>query len=368
VLLVGIAALTLAQMLWVLILQFGDLILLFVFAWVISFLLEPVVASLSRIQWLPRPGAVLIVYAALLITLSAGTTLLIPVLVTQTEAAVQRFPELEQHLRSWFSGIDAALASHGLSMADYTAQITRPLESIGPALVSNAVSVATATASVLAQVTLVLVLSLYFMLDGQRLGAQFVRTFPSQHRQEVTFFIVSINRAFGGFLRGQIIQAVVYGAGIAVIMIIMQLPFAALASVIAGFSIFIPFIGPILGILAPVVIALVADFGHALIVLILATVLNLAVVNVLAPKVMSDAVGLSPVMVLAAVIIGARLGGPWGALFGIPVAAVIATMIAFYQLNVADRAQHVVRTIGDTAPIEDDSKAEAPSAPSGEFA
>src|SRR5207248_11589206 len=63
VMLVAIAGLFLAQMVWALVLQFGDLILLFVFAWVIAFLLEPVVASLSRLRWMPRSAAILLVYA-----------------------------------------------------------------------------------------------------------------------------------------------------------------------------------------------------------------------------------------------------------------------------------------------------------------
>lgn len=346
VLLVAIASLILAQMVWVLIIQFGDLILLFVFAWVISFLLEPVVSSLSRIEWMPRAGAILLVYGVLLVALAAGVTLLVPVLVTQTDAAVQRLPDLERQARLWLSGIDASLAQRGVALSDYTGQLLRPLEAVGPALVSNAVFLATTVASILAQIMLALVLSLYFMFDGPRLGAQIVGIVPPRYRDEVSYFIVSINRAFGGFLRGQIIQAAVYGLGIALIMVAMQLPFAALASVLAAISIFIPFIGPILGTLVPVIIALASDAGSAWLVGILAIGLNLLVVNVLAPKVMSQAIGLSPFMVLAAVIIGARLGGPWGALFGIPVAAVIATMVSFYQLTVTERERHVVEAIG----------------------
>jgi predicted PurR-regulated permease PerM len=328
--------------------------LLFVFAWLISFLLEPVVSSLSRISWMPRAGAIALVYSTLLLTIAAGLTLLVPVLVTQTEAAVEHIPDLEMLGRRWFSGLDAAFTARGLSLSNYAAQLLRPLDSLGPALVSNALLLATATASIVTQITLILVLSLYFMIDGQRLGAQFVQLFPARYRDEVLYFIHSINRAFGGFMRGQIVQSVVYGLGIAVVMVAMALPYAALASVLAALSIFIPFIGPILATVAPIVIALVADPSRAWLVGILAIVLNLVVVNVLAPKVMSQAIGLSPVLVLASVIIGARLGGPWGAVFGIPIAAVISTMISFYQLNLAERERHVVEAVGATNPREEE--------------
>lgn len=339
--LVAIAALSLTQMVWSVVVQFGDLILLFVFAWVISFLLEPLVAGLAR--WIPRPAAILIVYAALLVAIASGVILLIPVLVFQTETAAERLPHLEHSFRGLTDGISAVLASRGIALGDYTGQLVSPLAAIGPWFVANALTVATATASILTQVLLTLILSLYFMFDGARLGQQFVSAFPRKYRDEVGYFIVSVNRAFSAFLRGQIIQALVYGVGIALIMIGAGLPFAALASVLGGISIFIPFIGPVLGTVVPIVIALIADPAKAWLVALLAIGLNTVIINVLAPKLMSQQIGLSPVYVLAAVIIGARVGGPWGALFGIPVAAVIAAMITFYQLTVAERDQRVLQ-------------------------
>lgn len=345
ILLLAIAALSLTQLVWSLVIQFGDLILLFVFAWVIAFLLEPLVASLSRARWIPRAAAVVIVYLTLLVAIAAGITLLAPILVAQSEMVAVSLPELGERLGGFASGLNTFLISRGLSIADYTGELLSPLQSVGPWLVSNAVTLATTTASVLTQVVLALVLSLYFMLDGDRLGKQFVGAFPKRYRDDVAYFIVSVNRTFGGFLRGQIIQSLVYGLGIAVIMLATGLPFVALVSVLGAISIFIPFVGPVLGTVPPIVIAFATDFGRAWIVAVLTLVLNLVVVNVVAPKVMSQQIGLSPIMVLAAVLIGARLGGPWGALFGIPVAAVIATTFSFYQLTVAERERRLGEVI-----------------------
>ncbi|OGG56321.1 MAG: hypothetical protein A3F84_01645 [Candidatus Handelsmanbacteria bacterium RIFCSPLOWO2_12_FULL_64_10] len=361
IMLVAISALLLTQMVWTVVIQFGDLILLFVFAWVISFLLEPVVGGLQR--WLPRAAAVLLVYSTLLIALTSSVVLLVPVLVSQTQTAAERLPELDNLFRRFADSVADGLATRGVTLADYTGQLVSPLAAIGPWIVANAVTLATATATILTQVLLTLILSLYFMFDGARLGQKFVAAFPSKRRDEVAYFVVSVNRAFTAFLRGQIIQAGVYGLGIAFIMIGAGLPFAALASVLGGISIFIPFLGPVLGTVVPIVIALIADAGKAWLVALLTIGLNTIVINVVAPKVMSREIGLSPVLVLAAVIIGARVGGPWGALFGIPIAAVISTMISFYQLNVADREQQVVEmTRVEAEPPDDTDSAEESSA------
>lgn len=352
VLLTIIAALYLGQMVWQLVGQIADLILLFIVAWLISFVLEPTVAALDRIPWLSRTAAVLLVYLALLVALMAGAIVLLPELATQSALAAERLPSLATRIGGWGAGIVDFLAAYGIAVESYTRELLRPIESVGPALMGNALTLATSAASVLVQILLVVVLSIYFMLDGDRLGSTLLRAVPLRYRDDFTYFVSSVYRAFGGFLRGQIIQSLVYGIGIAVIMVAAGLPFVALASVLAGLAIFIPFLGPVLGVLPSVLIALMTDPGRSWLVLLFTVGLNVVVVNVVAPKVMSQQIGLHPIVVLAAVLVGARVLGPWGALFGVPVAAVIAAMVSFYQLTVAERRERVLEVVGssDTAP------------------
>jgi predicted PurR-regulated permease PerM len=228
-----------------------------------------------------------------------------------------------------------------VAIEQYTDQMLRPLESISGMVVSNAVPLFLGAGSALAQILLTIIVSLYLMLDGDRMGRFIVRAVPPRYRDDFIYFVSSVYKAFGGFLRGQIIQSLVYGAGVAIIMLGANLPFVALASVVAGVGIFVPFLGPVLGIIPSLLVALTVDFGRAIIVFILTMVLNVVVVNVVQPKVLSQQIGLHPVVVLGAVLIGVRIAGPWGALFGVPVAAVIVTMVSFYQLTVAERTERV---------------------------
>ncbi len=360
-LLVIIAALWLVQMLWTLIVQFQDLILLFVLAWIISFLLEPGVAGLTR--WLPRAAAVLSVYLALLLIVGVGAVLLVPGLVVQSQALEDRLPELAARFAAWGAGWTGFFADRGISVGDYTSQLLAPIQSVGPWLVANALTLATQMASILFQMVIVIVLSIYLMLDGDRFGGRILQAVPTRYRHDFAYFVGSIYRAFGGFLRGQIIQSLVYGVGIAVVMLVAGLPFATLVSVLAGLSIFIPFLGPLLGIIPPVGIALAVDASKVWVVLGASVALNLVVMNFVAPKVMSQQIGLNPIVVLGSVLVGARLGGPWGALFGVPVAAVIGAMLAFYQLTVADREQRVKEVVGSGEPVISQPAQTAPVTP-----
>jgi predicted PurR-regulated permease PerM len=156
-----------------------------------------------------------------------------------------------------------------------------------------------------------------------------------------------VNRAFGGFLRGQIIQGMVYGLGIALMMLALNLKFVALASVTAAAAMFIPFIGPGLGFIPPILAALASESPNLLLAVVLTLAINVGVVNAVGPKVMSQQIGLHPILVLAAFLGGARLAGPWGALLGVPIAAIIVTMVSFYQLTLAERKRRVLELMGD---------------------
>lgn len=342
ILLTIVVAIHLGQTVWVLVSQVSDLIMLFVVAWLIAFVLEPAVAPLSRIPLLSRTLAVLLIYLAVFVGLSVGAVVLLPELATQSTQAAKELPAFAERVSAWGSGILAFLADRGISVGVSADQLLRPVEAIGPALVANAFSLATGTAAALVQVLLVLVLSVYFVLDSERIGHTLLAAVPLRYRDDFTYFVSSVYRAFGGFIRGQIIQAAVYGVGVAVIMLATGLPFVTLGAVLAGLLMFIQFFGAPLSLLPSVGIALTEDLGRAVLVLALTLGLNTAVVNVVAPKVMSQQIGLHPIVVLASVLIGVRLAGPWGALFGVPVAAVIAAMVSFYQLTHAERRERVL--------------------------
>jgi predicted PurR-regulated permease PerM len=71
-------------------------------------------------------------------------------------------------------------------------------------------------------------------------------------------------------------------------------------------------------------------------------------INVVSPRVMSQTVGLHPLLVLVAVLVGGKLAGVWGAIFGVPIAGVLVAMVAFYRLTLDERRQHAAALAGRT--------------------
>jgi predicted PurR-regulated permease PerM len=199
------------------------------------------------------------------------------------------------------------------------------------------VGVATGAATLLVGVLFLLILSFYFMADGARLAEMLILALPLRAQDDTRFLVANIHRAFAGFLRGLVIQSLVGGLGTGIIMSFLHVDYALLASVVAGIVLLIPFIGPVLAVVVPVTISLLTNPGATIYLFVALLALQQVIFNVLAPRILSQQVGLHPLLVFFAVLMGARIAGVWGAIFGVPVVAVVSTMISFYRADHEER-------------------------------
>jgi predicted PurR-regulated permease PerM len=117
----------------------------------------------------------------------------------------------------------------------------------------------------------------------------------------------------------------------------LKIDYALLASVVAGIFLLIPFLGPVVAVWVPVTIALFTRPDAALVLFIALLALQQVIFHVVAPRIMHQEVGLHPLLVFFAVLTGARVAGIWGAIFGVPVVAVLATMASFYRATQQER-------------------------------
>ncbi len=345
VLLVVIAASYLAGLVWELAVRFADILLLLVLAWVLAFALEPVTYFIEARSRLNRGIAVGTVYLGLLIVLSLLTVLLVPVVALQVQQIGTNLPAYIANMSAWMVFLQQGLAARGLDMQGTTLldyrEVASRITSLGPTIVNNALALATGVASVLFSLVLVLMLSFYIALDGNRITAALLQAIPPDRRDDLTYLFYSTHRAFGGFIRGQLAQALVYGAATAAVMSVADLSYVAVASIFATAIMMVPFIGPVLAMIPPVVIALFVHPDRTWWLFLMLLVVQQLLLNVVAPKLMSKTVGMHPLLVLVALLVGAKLAGGWGAIFAVPVAGVVVAMVAFYRMTVEERKQHL---------------------------
>lgn len=341
IVLVAISGLYLAGLVWQIAVQFADIILLFFLAWVVAFILEPVVDLLERQALVSRPVGVSIAYFGMLVVGGAAVIWIVPALSRQAIQLASELPAYVAFLNEHFVEFQAALEERGVTVNLATLvqfeELVRRVEAVGPLVLSNAVTLATQIASFIVQLVLVLMLSFYIMLDGPRIMRSAVGVMPLTFREDLVFFVDSVNQAFAGFLRGQLIQALLYSLGTAGIMWVAGLDLILLTAVVNTGLMMIPFVGPPLALVLPLSIAIFESPRSALVVTVLVTGLQAVVVNVVAPRVMSSAVGLHPLLVFVGILAGAKLAGVWGALFGVPAVAVISAMAVFYHAMIEER-------------------------------
>jgi predicted PurR-regulated permease PerM len=370
----GIAGFYLIGLLWQVAVEFADIILLFFLAWLVAFVLEPLVGALVEGR-LPRLAAIGLTYFTLLVWLSLGVILLVPALSLQIVEVARNLPTYVEQATTVLSAAQTSfnewLTSHGspvlvdLKSALNPQDLSRRADALGPPILSNAIGFATGAATLLVEVVIMLILSFYFMVDGARLAESVITALPLRAQDDTRFLIASIHRAFAGFLRGQLIQSLVGGIGTGVIMSALQVDYALLSSVVAALVLLIPFLGPVLAVVVPVVIALLTHPEVAIYLFAALLALQQVIFNVIAPRVLSQQVGLHPLLVFFAVLTGARVAGVWGAIFGVPIVAVLITMISFYRANQEERAARLLEHLPAKELVSVDR---APTEPSGEEA
>jgi predicted PurR-regulated permease PerM len=187
----------------------------------------------------------------------------------------------------------------------------------------GALAAAASIATVLLNVLLLLIISFYMLLDGRKIIWSFLRFIPRDYRNEAMIFLTQVSASFGGFLRGQVIQAVFFGIVVGALMIALGLDFVAVAALTSAAMMLIPIVGPLLALLPPLGIALFHSQQEFIAVALVLAPLQVVIVNVIMPKVMSGQMGMPPLVVFLSILLGLRLGGPLGAFFGIPIMGVL---------------------------------------------
>ena len=312
---------------------FGDIILTFFLAWLLAFILSPIVTALERLlPFLPRVVATILVYAAL----ATGIVLLLVVLAGALAGSIGSFvanvPALREELPRILADWQERLNGLGLQV-DLVAQANEVLAAAAryaTELVGPLQQLAVASLGAIGTVLLVLILSLYMVVDRDDIQAFLFRLVPPSRREEARLLETSVSRSFGGFLRGQAILGVVYSAVAVVTSWILGIPYIGVTAAASGVLMAIPFFGPFVAWAPPVIVSILIPNGSPLLAFILMGIGWLLVMNLLQPRLMQEAVGIHPIVVLGSVLVGAEIAGIAGAIFGIPIAAVVSAFFFHY--------------------------------------
>ena len=315
---------------------FSDIILVVVLAWLFAFVLSPLVTLIRRaLPVVPRNVVVVSIYALLFLVLST-VVLLIAAQLANSIAGVRRGPARTPGAPAEHPRAVPGAARRGLGFeVDLVKVANEILTGIGDQaveFVGPLQQIALASLATIGNLLFMIFLSLFIVIDKERLITFVNRVTPPRFADEMRLFQTSVASSFGGFIRGQAIQGVVYGAIAAVGSVALGIDYAPLTTALVAIFQIIPFFGPFVSWAPPVVAAILTQPTEVIPILVIMVVGWFIVMNIVQPRVMASSVGIHPIVVLVSVLIGLRLYGVVGAIFAIPVAAVISAFF-FHYLN-----------------------------------
>ena len=294
-----------------------DIILQLFVALLLMTILEPLVVLLTRIR-IPRAISVLITYILVLGVLGGMIALIAPTLAQQTTNFFNALPSYLANI-GINSKIGSDLASGALTQLG---AIPGELLNFTVSIFSNALSVVT-----------VLVFAFYMLLTHDKLQDQAGFLFGEARKQQIGRLINAWENKLGKWARGQLLLMFSVGLGTYIGLFLIGIPFALPLAILAGILEIIPILGPIVSAIPAILIG----FGISPIAGLGATAVSFLVHQlegyVLVPKIMEKSVGVSPLIILISIAIGAKLLGIMGVIISVPFVITLQVLIKEYVIS-----------------------------------
>ena len=289
------------------------------FAPVVQFIERSRLGARARV---PRWLAILVIYVAIIALLVLVALAVVPPLVAQAGALWARLP-------AEFDKFQAFLIRYKLMRRPITlAEVVQnaPTGSANDAVGTVLIALSSLVGGMFGFIT-ILILSFYLLIEAKSMFEYIARFIPPGRRGDVANAAREAVVKVSAWLRAQFVLAGVMGTFAAVGLFLMGVPYFYVVALVAAIGETIPIVGPVIGGITAVAVALSVSPKLALMVGVYFLVLHQLEANVLVPKIMERRVGVSPVAVLVALLIGGALWGLVGAILAIPTAAILSIIV-----------------------------------------
>ena len=305
-------------------------IILLLLSIIIGEAIRPFIAWLGRFR-VPPAVAILVIYVIVLAVAGLLIWLLLSPVVSQVAALSHHLPTYQRDLQERVTQLQKRLQAGGAvgqTIKNLASSLAAAMQHAAPALLTLPFNLLQGIFGILISLVVVLTMTLFWLLSSVKLKQFVVGLFPPASQEQASRVITSVSRTFGGYVQGTLVRMVLIGILSGIGLAILQVPYALLLGVLAGFTELIPYLGPWISGGVAVVFALIAvGPGKAIEVIILFILIFEIEGNVVQPLVMSRTVHLDPLLVIVAVLIGLNLLGIIGAILAVPLAAGVQVLV-----------------------------------------
>ncbi len=329
---------------WALVRAAGPLVLLFTVAALVALLLNRSVEFLHKAR-VPRGLAVPLVFLGLIVTLAGIGVLIANPVADQAAKFRTAIPGVVDEATHQLTGVQDWLDRNNFNL-EVQRQGQTALQTLGDRLTKGSGELVSFTRDVLGvfveasfAVVLVIVLSVYMLLYGERIG-RFIRSLIPGGANPEENFPARIQSAVFGYVRGQLLFSLIMGTSAGLMVYLLGVlgifpqgrTYAVFFGVFFGLAELIPYIGPIIGALPPILIALFSASPLDAVWLTIAFVILQQIEgHVVAPNVFGQVLRINPLIVILVLLLGAQLYGIIGALVALPVAAVVRETYVYFK-------------------------------------
>jgi predicted PurR-regulated permease PerM len=312
-------------------------------AGVIACLLDPAVDLLQARFKIPRTRAIVMVFFLGIMLLLILLSTIVPQVIYEVKALVDNLPgyaaQLRERVSTWLAASSWGHRAKAAWDADLgtsaQAWLTGALPLVTAWLLSQATKVAS-WAGLLAGFALVPVYVFYFLLEKEGITRNWRDYLPLKEsglKREVIFVISAINECLVVFFRGQVLVALCTGTLLTIGFLLLGLNYAVLLGVLAAVLGIIPYLGSMTCLVLALLVSLMQfqDWQHPLLMVVVFALAQLTEGLYVSPKIIGDRVGLHPLTIIIAVLVGTTvLGGILGGVLAIPLTAALRTLMFRY--------------------------------------
>ncbi len=288
------------------------------------------------INKLQRPLCLILTYALAIGLLALIVLVIIPDISDTIAYIIDKLPAFIVESREW---LITTLKNFNIPTEDIPEiDINSLMETVknwfskySGSIVDDAISITGSVVGVVSDILFGIIVSAYILAQKEKIGAFMKRVIDSflpekaaniiHHVSAQTFF------SFTRFIGGQLTEAIILGVLCYIGMLIFRFPNAAIISIIICITSLVPVVGALTGAVVGAFLILISDPIKAILFLIFLIILQQLEGNLIYPKVVGKAVGLPGVIVISAVLVGGNIGGVLGALIGVPLSAVVYTLL-----------------------------------------
>jgi len=332
--------------LWALAKASGKVLVIFVIAALIALILNPLVAFLQRA--LPRGLAVLLVYVAFFVALAGIGFLLANPISNQVASFSHSVPHLIKQSNKTLLELQHTLNKHGVHVK-FIKQGETALQTLGDKVVKGSSSIVSFSgallseaASALFDVVLIFVLSVYMLLYGQRIGELVRRAMPDGDGTPEDDYPALVQAALVRYVGGQLMFSLIMGTTTALALYLLGLlgifhdgrSYAVVFGAFYGLMELVPYVGPILGALPAVLVALITHPISAVWVTLMFIALQQLEGHIVAPQIFGHTLRINPLLVIFSLLLGLQVHGIVGALIALPILSVLRETVVYLHRHV----------------------------------